>query len=153
MDNKFKVFVIVALIILALLAGTGTFIALNVLNKSEATGQSKEVDDENIELIELGEAITANLLDEMENPHIIRLKISFAVDSKSDEYKKFNEDFALKQVLIRDMIIRITREQTYEMMMRQDAQSKLSDEIVASINKLLGTTLIQKVYFGDFFVQ
>ncbi|MGL4344519.1 MAG: flagellar basal body-associated FliL family protein [Cellulosilyticaceae bacterium] len=156
MDNKFKIFVIVALIVLAVVAGTSTFMAISVMNKTSQQpqeGQTKEVDSKNLELVNLAEAITANILDEANNPHVVRIVVALEVDSKSKEYKKFNEAFAAQQIKIRDGIIAILRQQTYEMMIRQDAQEKLGDEIVTKVNELLNTTVVQNVYFGDFFVQ
>lgn len=158
MDNKFKVFVVIALVILAVIAGTSTFIALNVLNKTnsqaqESASNGQAVQSENVAVVQLKEAITSNIVDEASNPHVVRIVVAFEVNSEGKEYKKFSETFSEKEVIIRDNIINTLRQQTYEMMMREDAQEKLSDEIVANVNKLLGTTLIQKVYFGDFFVQ
>lgn len=153
MDKKFKIFVIIAIVILGIALGIVTFLFVNTLkNNEDKTATSK---DTKIKLatIDLGDAITSNIYDERGEQHIARVTISFGVNEASKQYKKFTKDFDASNVIIRNEIIRTIREQTYEMMAKTDAQTKLGDEIAASINKLLDTEVIQEVYFGDFFVQ
>lgn len=160
MDKNFKIFVIIALVALASLAATATVVAFNVMNKSnqaakaEAEGGEEEtVKKENTELLPLAEAITANLAGEEDGYHIIRVQISLCIDSKAKTAKDFKEKFAAEQVTIRDAVIRVLRQQTYEMVMKQDAQDKIGEQLTNTLNTLLETDIIQGVYFGDFFVQ
>lgn len=157
MDNKFKVFVIVALVILAGVAGTSTFIAITVMNRTVAQQTAStsgiEIASKNLTLVNLSEPITCNIVDEAGKPHVVRVVIALEADSKNGGYKKFSKSFSEKEIIVRDAVISLLRQQTYEMMTRVDAQEKLGDEIVTKVNELLGTTVIQNTYFGEFFVQ
>jgi flagellar basal body-associated protein FliL len=155
LDKKFKIFVIAAIVFLGIAIAVSTFFILNIVGKDKETAVSEKKEKSKISLttVDLGDAITTNIFDEEDEQHIARVVISFAVNEKDKSYKAFQEAFASKNVVIRDEIIHIIREQTYEMMSKADAQTKLGDEIVMRINKLLDTQVIQDVYFGDFFVQ
>ena len=160
MDKKFKIFVIVAIVFLGIAIVGSAFIVLKMVgnnnndsNSNKQVVAEKEKKEPKLVPIDLGDAITTNIFDEAGAQHIAKIVISFGVDESSKEYKKFNEEFKSKNVIIRDEIIHILREQTYEMMAKADAQTKLGDEITVRINKLLKTEIIGKVYFGDFFVQ
>lgn len=154
MDKKFKVFVIIALVVLAVLAAAGTVITLNIVNSTKAEEVVEEVvEKQDIQVIALDEAITANLAGDERSRAIIRTSIGFGVDGKAKTFKEFTEKFTEKQLIIRDEIIRILRAQTYEMMTRKDAQDKLEEEIKNRINEVLLTQIIQEVYFAEFVVQ
>ena len=73
--------------------------------------------------------------------------------SSKKEYEAFTTLYSENIALIRNEIIQVIREQTYSMMSKADAQTKLGSEIVNRLNKLLDTELIKEVYFKDFFVQ
>ncbi|MGL4736956.1 MAG: flagellar basal body-associated FliL family protein, partial [Cellulosilyticaceae bacterium] len=111
------------------------------------------IDSKNLELLNLQEPITVNIIDEIGKPHVARVVLALEVDNKNKGYKAFVKTFSEKEIVVRDAVITLLREQTYEMMSRVDAQEKLSDEIVVKVNELLGTSAVQNVYFGDFFVQ
>lgn len=155
MDKKFKIFVIVAIALLGIAIAISTFFILNMVGKDKETAVSDKNEKSKVSIItvDLGDAIATNVFDEEGEQHITRIVVSFGVNEKDKGYKAFQEAFASKKVIIRDEIIHIIREQTYEMMSKADAQTKLGDEIVIRINKLLDTQSIQAVYFGDFFVQ
>lgn len=154
MDKKFKVFVIIALVVLALFAATGTIVALNLANNTK-TGQEIEENSENknIKIVALDEAITANLVGDERNRSMVRISVGFGVDSKDKTYKDFSSKFTEKQLVVRNEVISILRAQTYEMMTRNDAQDKLAEEIKTRVNDILDTQIIKEVYFGEFFVQ
>ncbi|WP_069997461.1 flagellar basal body-associated FliL family protein [Cellulosilyticum sp. I15G10I2] len=155
MDKKFKIFVIIAIVLLGIALAVSTFLVLNIINTEKApTADNKETKSKTkIITIDLGEAITSNVYDEAGEQHIARVSISFGVNEASKQYKKFKKDYDASKVIIRNEIIQSIREQTYEMMSRTDAQTKLGDEIAERINKLLNTEVVVEVYFGDFFVQ
>ncbi|WP_180270673.1 flagellar basal body-associated FliL family protein [Sporanaerobium hydrogeniformans] len=155
MDKKFKIFVIVTLAILLIAIGGCTFVVLNLINKTNSAVSEavKEEKPKELKVVGLGDAITVNLSDEYGESHVMRVVISFGVDEKSKEFKKFNSDVTEKNVIIRDAIIDIMREQTFEMMNKKDGKTKLSDEVKTKINKLLDTKIIEKVYCSDFFIQ
>ncbi len=154
MDKKFKIFVIVAIVLLGIAIAVSTFLVLNMVNKDkQPTASGKTSSKTKMVIVNLGEAITSNVYDEAGEQHIARVSISFGVNEASKQYKKFSKDFASQNVVIRDQVISSIREQTYEMMSKSDAQAKLGDEIKVRINKLLETDVVEEVYFGDFFVQ
>lgn len=153
MDKNFKLFVIIAIVFLGIAIAASTFFVLKSVGKDKQTVAADGKNAVNLTPIDLGEAIATNIFDESGEQHIARVVVSFGVDESSKDYKKFKEDFDTKKVVVRDEIIHILREQTYEMMSKADAQTKLGDEIAARTNKVLNTKIIGKVYFGDFFVQ
>lgn len=156
MDKKFKIFVIVALFALASLAATATIVAFKVMNKANQTApveDDEKKENMKLELLPIKEAITANLAGEEDGYHIIRVQVTLGIDGSAKSAKEFKETFATKEVTVRDAIIRVLRQQTYEMVMKQDAQDKIGEQLVNTLNELLETDLIEGVYFGDFFVQ
>lgn len=155
LDKKFKIFVIVALVALAGLAATATFIAFRVMATSNevASGSTKSVNREDLVVMSLSDAITSNIQSDKNNYHMIRVQVAFEVDGKSKEYKTFSEGFSSQEAIIRDAIIRVLRQQTYEMVMREDAQDKVGEQIKTALQELLGTKIIEGVVFADFFVQ
>ncbi|MGL6174622.1 MAG: flagellar basal body-associated FliL family protein [Cellulosilyticaceae bacterium] len=152
MDKKFKIFVIVAMIALAALAGTGTVVALSIVN-GESSQAQESYENKNLVTMALKEPITANLVGDERKKSIARVSIGLGVDAKQKGYKEFNSNFDSSQLVIRDEIINILRKQTYEQMTKSDAQDELAKEIKKQINQLMETEVIKEVYFGEFFVQ
>lgn len=155
MENKFKIFVIVAIVFLAAAIAGSTYIMLSVINSKETVVEG-QVEDVQYDLIAtpLGEAITANVYEEGGKQHIARVQLSFGVDqSDKKAYTAFTEKYNANLAVVRNEVILTIREQTYSMMIKPDAQSSLSDEITARVNAVLDTTIIKEVYFEDFFVQ
>jgi len=155
LDKKFKLFVIIAIVFLGIAIAAGMFFILDAVGKNKVVAESnkKSTNIMSLSTVDLGDAIATNVFDEQGEQHIARIVVSFGIDEEDSAYEPFKEAFESKKVIIRDQIIHIVREQTYEMMTKTDAQTKLGDEIVVRINELLDTQVIQKVYFGDFFVQ
>nr|WP_302595203.1 flagellar basal body-associated FliL family protein [uncultured Cellulosilyticum sp.] len=157
MENKFKLFVIIGFVVLGLAVAGSTFFILTQLKKTPAqvTETTKvEIKKTDLAKIELEEAITSNVYEEGSVQHIARIHVSLGVDQSSKkEYEAFTTLYSENIALIRNEIIQVIREQTYSMMSKADAQTKLGSEIVNRLNKLLDTELIKEVYFKDFFVQ
>ncbi len=153
-DKNFKVFVIATLFVLLIAIGGCTFVIFNIVSKNNI-GKEVEKGDKEKELtvVSLGDAITVNVSDESGQIHIMRIAISFGVDEKSKEFKRFSNDVKEKEVIIRDGIIDVLRAQTFEMMNKADSKAKLSDEIKMKVNQLLDTEVVEKVYCSDFFIQ
>lgn len=155
LDKKFKIFVIIALVILTMVASTAVFLVITT--RSTAGGQGSvenQIDRKNLEIIYMDEPLNANLkLGEDQIPHIIRLSIGVQIDKKNNDYKNFLVEFGKNQIIIRDSIIETVRAKTYEEMMSETAQNDLSKQIMTSINELLDTKIVQDIYFKDFFVQ
>lgn len=157
MDKKFKIFVIIALTVLTFVVTAGIFLVLTTRPTTETVATEepqKEIQEKDLELIYLEDPINANLsLGEDKIPHIIRLAVGIEIHKKEKDYKDFQANFEAKQVMIRNEIIEILRSKTYEEMMETSAQEVLSTEMRARLNELLGTEIIQNVYFGEFFIQ
>lgn len=157
MENKFKLFVIIGFVVLGLAVAGSTFFILTQLKKTPAqvTETTKvEIKKTDLAKIELEEAITSNVYEEGSVQHVARIHVSLGVDQSSKkEYEAFTTLYSENIALIRNEIIQVIREQTYSMMSKADAQTKLGSEIVNRLNKLLDTELIKEVYFKDFFVQ
>ncbi len=161
MDKKYKIIIGITTVGVVIIIAIIAFLMMTVLSMKQAsvdqektkqvsTGKKK---NDSLEIIELGDAITVNIQDEQNTQHIVRIIVAFEINKKDKNYKKFVDSFDTKNVVVRDEIIQVVREQTFEMMLRSDAQQKLKDEITQRVNKLLGTQMITQVYFGDFFVQ
>lgn len=158
MDNKFKIFVVSAFIVLfaGMVAG-GFFIFKNISNKEPAsqvqTTAAKHPKD--IVVFPISGDITTNLTSENDGDrkHVIKITVGFGVDKKSKDFKDVATEFAEKELIIRNEIIQSLRNQSYESMAKSDAQEKLSEIIVSRLSTLLFTDSIEEMYFGDFFVQ
>lgn len=157
MDNKFKVFVISAFVVLfaGMVAG-GFFIFKNVSNK-EPTSQMEQTvkHPKNIQVFPISGDITTNLISEKDDQskHVIKVTVGFGVDKKSKDFKVVSKEILEKELIIRDEIIQCLRNQSYESMVKSDAQELLSEAIVSRLSTLLFTQSIEEMYFGDFFVQ
>ena len=164
MDKKFKAFVVGALVVLSLSTVVSTTIALDATKKykeydkklkissSVSYGNKSKlpIDTDDIAILPLKEPVTSNLGD---SSGIVRLSISFGVDSSDKEFKAFSSQFTANEVRVRDEVIRIIRSQSYDNMVKPESQQLLAEEIMDSINVLMGTDLIKEVIFGEFFVQ
>lgn len=155
LDKKFKIFVIVALVVLTMVASTAVFLVITTRPTVENnTDENKKPDKENLEIVYMEEPLNANLkLGADQIPHIIRLSIGVQIDKKNKEYKDFLSEFQTNQIIIRDGIIQMVRAKTYEEMMSEDAQENLGLQIMSSINGLLETDIVYDIYFKEFFVQ
>ncbi|MGL4798672.1 MAG: flagellar basal body-associated FliL family protein [Cellulosilyticaceae bacterium] len=155
MDKNFKIFVIIALVVLTMVATTAVFLVLSIKPQSvEEQTTTTSVNKENLEIVHMAEALNANLkLGEDKVPHIVRLVIGVQVDKKHKAYKDFSKNFEGNQTIIRDGIIDIVRSKTYEDMNEEGAKDELAKEIATRINELLDTDIVQNIYFGDYFIQ
>lgn len=155
MDKKFKIFVIVALVILSVAIAGSAFIVLRMMDKNKTADVGATPVATELAVVTIEENILVNISDANGNPHVMKIVVAFGVDAKesSKEYKAFAEQVESKMIVVRDEIIQVMREQTYEMMDKMDAKDKLGDEIKERVNKLLGTEIIHEVYYGEFFVQ
>ena len=157
MDNKFKSIVIIALVVLFAGMTAGGFYIVRKMSGDvqSAQGEQPVYNAKNMEIFQLSESITTNLISE-ENPnqnHIIKVTVGFGVNKKSKDFKEITKEFKEKEMLVRDEVIQSLRDQSYESMTKSDAQSQLSEVIISRISTLLVTQAIEGIYFGDFFVQ
>ncbi|WP_053983925.1 flagellar basal body-associated FliL family protein [Niameybacter massiliensis] len=151
MDKKFKIFVIISIIILTLVTVAGGVTVFMMMNDAKKETSSEEkVNKSALAIVYLDESVNANLKMDKDNiPHIARVSLGFEINTKDKDYKTFTVDFTEKQIIVRDKIISLIRSQTYNEL----EKDKLGQMIKKEINALLGTEIIQTVYFSDFFVQ
>lgn len=156
MENKFKIFVIVAIAVLGLAIAGSTFFILRALNNTN-TAPSEEVKEEVVELTEvaIGEAVMTNIASEGNVQHFAKIQVKIGVDaSDEEEFTEFSTKLESKAASIRNELIRTIGEQTYTMLSDTNTgKEKLSDEIISRLNQLLDTDLIQAVYYEEYFVQ
>lgn len=156
MENKFKIFVIVAIAVLGLAIAGSTFFILRALNNTN-TAPSEEVKEEVVELTEvaIGEAVMTNIASEGNVQHFAKIQVKIGVDaSDEEEFTEFSEKLASKTASIRNELISTIGEQTYTMLSDTNTgKEKLADEIISRLNQLLDTDLIQAVYYEEYFVQ
>ena len=156
MDKKFKIFVVIAIVVLTLGVAAVTVLLLNQSsnNDKEYTNAEKEVEVDIVE-IPMGEEIMTNIaLGEDEVQHFVNVQISLGINKKNEKsYEALTEKMGFKTASIRNELIDILGDQTYDMLSATDGKVKLADEIVLRLNKLLGTDLICEVYYQKYFVQ
>lgn len=155
MDNKFKIFVIVAILLLAAGIVGSTFVILNMVG-GNATSEATATGEANYKLVEVAieDAITTNVPEEDGMQHIAKIEISLGVDTSNKKaYSIFEEEMASKPAGVRNEIIAAVGEQTYSMMSSRDGREKLADEIITRLNSFLNTDIIHEVYYKDYYVQ
>jgi len=157
MDNKFKGFVIIAIVVLFIGTAAGGFYMFRSLSGNimpVLAGQSA-YNPQDIQVFQLTEPITTNLTSEegKNTNHLIKVTVGFGINKKSRDFKHIAKEFEEKEILVRDEIIQSLRDQSYENMTRSDAQSQLSETIQSRVSTLLLTQAIEEIYFGEFFVQ
>lgn len=155
MESKFKIFVIVAIVVLALAIPTSTFFVLRTFNNAQ-TKEVVEVEHKpELKEIALGDAILTNITAEGSSvQHFVKIQISIGVDASDEKaYAALSTEVTEKSASIRNELITIIGEQTYSMLSASNAKIKLADEIIIKLNTLLDTDLIYEVYYIDFFVQ
>lgn len=157
MDKKFKGFVIIALVVLFVGMAAGGFYIVKRMSGDiqPAQGGQGVYDSKNMQIFQLAEPITTNIVSETEPnaTHIIKVTVGFGVNKTSRDFKEIAKEFEEKEMLVRDEVIQSLRDQSYEKMAKSDAQSQLSEVIISRISTLLMTQAIEGIYFGDFFVQ
>ena len=156
MESKFKIFVIVAIVVLALSIAASTFFVLRAMNNNQANVVAQNTEYEpNLKTISLGDSILTNLTSENSTvQRFAKVKISIGVDATDEKaYEALGTKIEEKSASIRNELITTIGEQTYSMLSAANAKTKLADEIIIRLNTLLDTDLIYEVYYEDFFVQ
>ncbi len=153
--DKFKIAIIAVLVVLIIaIVGIGVLL-VSILggDSGETNGEPVDYVPTNIEVFKIEDAIIGNLSGDNAR-YMLRMTVGFGVDAdnKSD-YKIFVADFEAKTIIIRDAIIGIIRNQTYEMMQAPDAKEKMAVEIRDVVNEIMGISAIYKIYFDDFIVN
>lgn len=156
MEGKFKLFVVIAIIILGIsVAGVAFFVVKQMNEKPVATTEATTEGTLNLVEVSMGDAIMTNIaISEDDIQHFAKIKISLGIsDSNKKAYEAFNEALTSKAASIKNELIDVIGEQTYSMLKSTDGKIKLADEIIIRLNKLLNTDIINEVYYEEYFVQ
>lgn len=150
--------IIVLLVILLVTIGVGFFLTFKHLgnNSVETVEENKEpVKQENIELISYDDSIYTNLRTGDDNKdHVIRLGFSLGVDvTDKKESDAFKTALADKTPVVKDVIIGVLRNKTFEELQKSDAQAILREEILEKLQQEFDTNLIVTVYLSDLFLN
>lgn len=158
-NGKNKIMMIAIIVLLVILLVTVSIVSFFVIKnfKSpdvEEVTQEEPVDKKDIQLFTLSDAIYTNLkVGTDRKEHVIRISASIAVDMSD---KKQSEEFytliTANEVIVKDVIIGILREKTYEDL-QDNAREVLREEILSSLQKEFNSNLIVTVYLSDIFIQ
>ncbi|OON97997.1 MAG: hypothetical protein ATN36_00245 [Epulopiscium sp. Nele67-Bin005] len=157
--DKFKIFVVVAIVVLTLAIGGGVFLVFTMLNSDTTENGAPPVPVEyrpdKMETHSLDEIMMSNLVSFDGKTHVIRIGIAFGVDLSSKEYSDFMDAFENRQVIFKSKILEHLRQQEYEMLLLPDAKEKLAIEIKDIIHEEFRWVQnpIYQVYFSEFLVQ
>lgn len=160
--NKVMMIAIIALLVILLITiSVGMFFMFKNLGKAtnanpeEQTTVVPAVKQEDIKLVTLSDPIYTNLLNGPdEKEHVIRLSLSLGVDcTKEKEGDAFIEMVTAKDVIVKDVIIGVLRNKTFDELKKTDAQEILRDEILTNLQKEFDSNLIVTVYISDLFLQ
>lgn len=152
------ILIIVLLVILLLTIGVGFFITFKNLNSGDQiTEEEKEpVRQENIQLISYdGESLYTNLRTGDDNKkHVIRVGYSLGIDiSDKKESEAFITTLSEKTPIVKDVIIGVLRNKTYEELQKSDAQAVLREEILEKLQQEFDSNLIVTIYLSDLFLE
>lgn len=149
--------IIVLLVILLITIGVGFFLTFKNLNNGAAPQEEvKEVvKQEDIQLVTYDESIYTNLRTGDDNKdHVIRVGFSLGIDiSDKKESEAFITSLSDKTPIIKDVIIGVLRNKTYEELQRSDAQAVLREEILEKLQQEFDSNLIVTVYLSDLFLN
>jgi flagellar basal body-associated protein FliL len=159
--NKNGIVAIIVILIVMLLALTVGFVyMITLINKTSAgntqtTKVMAEYKLEDVAVFALKDSIKANLLPTSSDSkdHMAMITISIGLNTKEKDYKTLSPMLTEKEVIIRDAILKILRNKTYEELNKADAQSMLRAEILNCLQELFNSNTIVDVYFGEFYKQ
>lgn len=156
MENKFKIFVIVAIAVLALAIAGSTFLVFTVMNNNNvSTEVVAEQQEPQLKSVSLGDAILTNITKESGNvQHYAKIKVTIGVNAADEEaFTELTTAIEEKTASVRSELITTIGEQTYSMLNDVNGKEKLADEIISRLNTLLDTDLVHEVYYEEYFIQ
>ncbi len=155
LESKFKLFVIIAIIVLGISIAASTFFVLKQMSQSQSEEPAATKAGLELTEVSMGDAIMTNIaMGEDAVQHFAKIKVSLGVDASDKKvYEVFNNAVTNQAASMRNELIAVIGEQTFTMLRANDGKTKLADEIVARLNQLLGTDIIYDVYYEEYFVQ
>ncbi len=161
--DKNKVMMIVIIVLLVVLLGIIGTLTFFFLNSGIFGGGTDEPDEEevislsqdDIKLYTLEDSIYTNLLKGEDNKeHVGRLSLSLGIDATEEsDATEFITKLSDNKEVIKDVVIGILRNKTYEELRNADGQEILRNEIVDKLRKQFDSNLIFTVYISDLMVQ
>lgn len=156
--------IILLLVVLLVLFAVGFGFLYKAMNKTnDATDTNivvqQTVPIEDITVFPLGETIITNLLKGPDQKdHVIKISVNLGINTSKETSKEAenlisNLELKKTKTIIKDKIIDICRNKTYEEMEMTNAKTVVKDEILASLQEIFATNLIVDVYIDDFFTQ
>lgn len=151
--------IIILLVVLLATIAAGFFITLKKINQEpSAEGQVQTeapASPEEIILFDVADSIYTNLKKGDDGKeHIIKLGVSLGIDNtdkkKGEPYKT---ELEAKIPMIKDTVIGILRNKTYDELQQADAQNILREEILERLQQDFNTNLIVNVYLSDMFLN
>lgn len=166
MENKSKMgmVIIVVILVLMFIVFTGGFIyTITLLNSAKAANGNppkQEVAEYSLTdtvNIDIADSITVNLLPSSgdSKKHVAIVRLQLVLNAKDKDYKKLKLDSLVvaNEVAIRDSIIGILRNKTYDELEKPDSSAVLKQEILGSLQEFFGTNAIVDVYLAEYNYQ
>ena len=163
MKNKMgMILIILLLVILLVLFAVGFAFLYKAMNKTNEGGEANVTTQqvlaiEDITPFSVGEPIVTNLLKGPDNKeHVIKISVNLGVNT-SKEVAKDGEallsTLETQRVVVKDTIVGICSNKTYEELSVSDARTLLKNEILVKMQEVFATDLIVDVYIDEMFTQ
>lgn len=136
----------------ALVDNIASVLSLELAGGTGGEASAGSVPIEDIEVYSLSEEMTIPLkVGDDGEAHYCLVSISFSINTKADDYKKYGSDLSGQESLIKGEINRIFGQYTIEE--ARASETQIQDEILASVQKLYDSTFIFNVTFSDILYQ
>lgn len=170
--NKLMMVIIIAILAIMLAAvGFGFVYTISMIKSVqqpatvETPTNNQGYDVNSTTVIPLSNSIKANLLPENDGAeHLALLELSVAVAGPADLTKKEQKaaqaeidtlvaSIQSREVIVRNMAIKLLRKSTYSELRRADGQEIYGNMLIEELQRTFNTNYIVDVYFGDFYLQ
>ena len=159
MKNKMgMILIILLLVILLVLFAVGFAFLYKAMNKTNEGGEANVTTQqvlaiEDITPFSVGEPIVTNLLKGPDNKeHVIKISVNLGVNT-SKEGEALLSTLETQRVVVKDTIVGICSNKTYEELSVSDARTLLKNEILVKMQEVFATDLIVDVYIDEMFTQ
>jgi len=147
-DKTFLILLILQGITLVCVVGIGVLIFLNEpvnknINKTIIEKPEKEIKEITYKL----DPFVVNLMDNGGRRYL-KVTMDFVVESQ-----RVVDEIERKKPSIKDIIIMVLSGKTFDDIATQEGKIKLRNQIKDSVNKLLNTGKVIKIYFTEFVIQ
>lgn len=156
------ILIIILLVALLVLFAVGFAFLYKAMNKANDGTDNKIIVEQMVSIedivnFSIGEPIVTNLLEGPDKKeHVIKLSVNLGINSSKEnakEAEKLLTTLDLQKTVIKDIIIGICWNKTYEELKATDARSVLKDEILLKLKEAFETNLIVDVYIDEILFQ